>query len=207
MLLNNLFPKYIAHIEVLHSAQTVKTNIAYYNKHIKDTLGVKHLKKISYLDIQLFTNNLLKQDYKVKTVKNILSIIKVLFKFAIKLQLIEKNPSLDIELPKFDNTRYFNFPLSVQQDFIRAIKDFNEPIYKDIFFFLLHGRRKSEVLNITWDMIDLDQRLYYIPAKINKAKRNMCYKMTDELYQRLYKHFLLSCVQQNTKFPNLLFFL
>jgi len=68
MLLNNLFPKYIAHIEVLHSAQTVKTNIAYYNKHIKDTLGVKHLKKISYLDIQLFTNNLLKQDYKVKTV-------------------------------------------------------------------------------------------------------------------------------------------
>ena len=202
MILNNLFPKYIAHIEVLHSKQTVKTNIAYYNKHIKDTLGKKHLKSISYLDIQLFTNNLLKQDYKVKTVKNILSIIKVLFKFAIKLQLIEKNPSLDIELPKFDNTRYFNFPLSVQQDFIKAIKDFNEPIYKDIFFFLLHGRRKSEVLNLTWDMIDLDQRLYYIPAKINKAKRNMCYKMTDELYQRLYKHFLLSCIQQNTKFPS-----
>lgn len=207
MILNNLFPKYIAHIEVLHSLQTVKTNKAYYNKHIKDTLGKKDIKYITYLDIQLFCNNLIKKEYKVKTVKNILSIIKVLFKFAIKLDLTDKNPSLNIELPKFDNTRYFNFPLSVQQDFIRAIKTFDEPIYSDIFFFLLHGRRKSEVLNLTWDMVDLDQRLYYIPAKINKAKRNMSYKMTDELHQRLFKIYLKSCIEQNTKYPSSYVFL
>ncbi len=201
MKLDDLFQKYIAHIEVLHSPQTLKTNIAYYNKHIKPIFGNKQLKQISYLDIQLFCNELIKKEYKVKTVKNILSIIKVLFKFAIKLNLIDKNPSLDIELPKYDNTRYFNFPISVQQDFIRSIKDYKEPIYSDIFFFLLHGRRRGEVLNLTWDMLDLDQRLYYIPAKINKAKRNMSYKMTDELYRRLYKIYLHICIEQNTKYP------
>ena len=201
MKLNDLFDKYIAHIEVLHSSQTLKTNIAYYNKHIKPIFGSKQLKQINYLDIQLFCNDLIKKEYKIKTVKNILSIIKVLFKFAIKLNLIDKNPSLDIELPKFDNTRYFNFPISVQQDFIRAIKDYKEPIYSDIFFFLLHGRRRGEVLNLTWDMVDLDQRLYYIPAKINKAKRNMSYKMTDELHSRLYKIYLHTCIEQNTKYP------
>ena len=201
MLLNNLFQKYIKHTEVLHSVQTVKTNISYYNKHIKPILGDKNIKSITYLDIQEFSNSLVKLDYKIKTVKNILSIIKVLFKFAMKLRLVTYNPSLDIELPKFDNTRYFNFPLEVQKDFIRSLINYNVPIYSDIFFFLLHGRRRNEVLSLTWDMVDLEQKLYYIPAKINKAKRNMSYMMTDELYIRLYKYYLKACVEQNIKYP------
>ena len=167
MTLNELSEKYFKHIEVLHSEQTVKTNIAYYNKHIKDIFGDTQINKITYLDIQLLIDSLIRREYKIKTVKNILSIIKVLFKFAKRLRLIRHNPSLDIELPKFDNTRYFNFPLEVQREFIKALITYDEPIYSDIFFFLLHGRRRNEVLSITWDMIDLDQKLYYIPAKIN----------------------------------------
>ena len=201
MKLNDLFHKYIKHIEVLRSKHTIATNIGYYNNHIKPVFGDLHLKDISYLDVQLFCNELIKKEYKIKTVKNILSILKVLFKFAIKLELIEKNPTLDIDLPRFDNMRYFNFSISVQQDFIKAIKSYDEPVYKDIFFFLLHGRRRNEVLSLTWDMVDLEQRLYYIPAKINKAKRNMSYKMTDELYYRLLKIYLHTCIDQNTKYP------
>lgn len=202
MTLNNLSIQYFLHVEVLVSEQTLKTNKSYYKKHIENTLGDMKLKKIGYLDIQLFTNNLIKLDYKVKTVKNILSIIKVLFKFAKKLRLVKHNPTLDIELPKFDNTRHFNFPLEVQKAFIKSIMEHDENIYCDIFFFLLHGRRRNEVLSITWDMIDFDQKQYSIPAKINKAKKNMYYTMTDELYSRLYRHYLIACINQNKKYPS-----
>lgn len=201
MTLNNLSKQYFSIVDVLQSEQTIRTNKSYYKKHIYDTLGPKEIKTISYLDLQQFTNSLIKRDYKVKTVKNILSIIKVIFKYAIKTRIIKYNPTLDIELPKFDNQRHFNFPLDVQKDFIKTIIEFDENIYKDIFFFLLHGRRRNEVLSLTWDMVDLEQKLYYIPAKINKAKRNMSYMMTDALHKRLLKHYLKACVIQNNKYP------
>ena len=46
MKLNNLSIQYFKSVEVLHSERTFKTNVGYYNKHIKDTLGLKNLKKI-----------------------------------------------------------------------------------------------------------------------------------------------------------------
>lgn len=201
MTLNNLSKDYFLHVEVLHSERTFKTNVGYYNKHIKPTIGLKDIKELNYSDIQLFVNALVNQEYKIKTVKNILTIVKNHFRFAKKLRLIDYDPSLDIELPKFDNTRYFNFSLEIQKDFIRSIIQNDEPVYKDILFFLLHGRRRNEVLSLTWDMVDFEQRLYYIPAKINKVKKNMQYMMTEQLYNRLYAIYLHECIKQRVKYP------
>jgi len=201
MILNNLSQKYFSHVEVLLSVQTMRTNKAYYNKHIKDTLGLMEVKAITFLDLQDFVNSLIKRDYKIKTVKNILSILKTMFKFARKLRIISYDCTQDVDLPRFDNKRYFTFPLVVQKDFIRSLIDFDEYMYSDIFFFLLHGRRRNEVLSLTWDLVDFEQNLYYVPARINKAKRNMSYMMTDELHKRLYKHYLIACIDQNIKYP------
>jgi len=201
LILNNLSVLYFQSVEVLHSERTFKTNKGYYNKHIKDILGVKEIKDINYLDVQLWVNSLVKKEYKIKTVKNILTVLKNHMRLAKKLGFITNNPTFDVELPKFDNTRYFNFSLEVQKDFIRSILSYDEAVYSDIFFFLLHGRRRSEVLHLTWDMVNLEQRLYYIPAKINKVRKNMEYKMTDGLYSRLHKIFLKECINQNSKYP------
>ena len=201
MILNNLSTLYFKSVEIIHSEITYKTNQGYYKKHIKDSLGLKKIPDIKYLDVQSWTNNLVKQDYKIKTVKNILTVLKNHFRLAKRLGLITDNPTLDIELPKFDNTRYFNFSLEVQKDFITSIMTYDEPVYNNIIFFLLHGRRRSEVLNLTWEMVDLQQKIYYIPAKINKVKKNMQYIMTDELYSRLHEIYLTSCIKQRVKYP------
>ncbi len=201
MILDDVFNQYIELTSVLHSSQTILTNKGYYKKHLKNTLGFKKIDEINFLDIQLVINSLLNQGYKPKTCKNILSILKVVFKFAKKLKYVKDNPCDDVELPKFDNTRYFDFPLDIQKAFIKAILENETPITNDIFLFLLHGRRKNEVLSLTWDMVDLEQKIYQIPAKINKAKRNMTYEMTDILHVRLQKLYLLRCIEQNKKFP------
>ena len=111
------------------------------------------------------------------------------------MELINKNPCDFIELPKFDNKRYFDYSIAIQKRFIKAICE-NSDASSDIFFFLLHGRRKNEVLSLKFSDINFKTRTYTIPFKINKAKRDMIYKMSDELYTRLYKRYIVAKEQK-----------
>ena len=189
MTLNELFKNYLEYYELILSPSTLRSDISTYQKHFKDDLGLKNVDEINFLDIQRFCNELIKRDYKIKTVKNILAKLKVIFKLALKLEIINKNPCDFIELPKFDNKRYFDYSVSIQKKFIKAISENKEP-NADIFFFLLHGRRKNEVLSLKFSDINFKTRTYTIPFKINKAKRDMVYKMSDDLYNRLYKRYI-----------------
>jgi phage integrase len=189
MILNDLFKNYLEYYELILSPSTLRSDISTYQKHFKDGLGLKCVNDINFLDIQRFCNELIKRDYKIKTVKNILAKLKVIFKLALKLEIINKNPCDFIELPKFDNKRYFDYSVAIQKKFIKAISENKEPS-ADIFFFLLHGRRKNEVLSLKFSDINFKTRTYTIPFKINKAKRDMSYKMSDELYDRLYRRYI-----------------
>ncbi|WP_103639462.1 tyrosine-type recombinase/integrase [Campylobacter concisus] len=195
MCLNELFDNYISYYELILSPSTLRSDIATYNKHFKNSLGLRDIKEINFIDIQKFCNGLIKQEYKIKTIKNIVAKLKVIFKLGIKLELISKNPCDFIELPKFDNKRYFDYPISIQKRFIKAICENSDP-NSDIFFFLLHGRRKNEVLSLKFSDINFKTRTYTIPFKINKAKRDMIYKMSDELYSRLYKRYIVAKEQK-----------
>ena len=189
MTLNELFKSYLEYYELILSDSTLRSDVATYQKHFKDGLGLKKVNEINFIDVQKFCNDLIKRNYKIKTVKNILAKLKVIFKLALKLELINKNPCDFIELPKFDNKRYFDYSVAIQKKFIKAISENKEP-NADIFFFLLHGRRKNEVLSLKFSDINFKTRTYTIPFKINKAKRDMVYKMSDELYDRLYKRYI-----------------
>ena len=189
MILNDLFKNYLEYYELILSPSTLRSDIATYQKHFKDGLGLKNVKQIKFIDVKKFCNELIKRDYKIKTVKNILAKLKVIFKLALKLELINKNPCDFIELPRFDNKRYFDYSVAIQKKFIKAISENKEPS-ADIFFFLLHGRRKNEVLSLKFSDINFKTRTYTIPFKINKAKRDMVYKMSDELYDRLFRRYI-----------------
>jgi len=189
MTLNELFKNYLEYYELILSPSTLRSDISTYQKHFKYGLGLKNVDEINFLDIQRFCNELIKRDYKIKTVKNILAKLKVIFKLALKLEIINKNPCDFIELPKFDNKRYFDYSVAIQKKFIKAISENKEPS-ADIFFFLLHGRRKNEVLSLKFSDINFKTRTYTIPFKINKAKRDMVYKMSDDLYDRLYRRYI-----------------
>ena len=122
--LNQLFDEYIDLIELLQSSQTIRTKKGYYRKHIKEPYGDKNINELKYRDWQFCINNLLKSGLKPKTVKNIKDIMQVVYKMAIKLEYAVHNPLCDVELPKFDNKRYFSYSLEHQQKLIKAIVNF-----------------------------------------------------------------------------------
>ncbi|OCL90482.1 tyrosine-type recombinase/integrase [Aliarcobacter thereius] len=181
-----LFKIYIEHLENSRSvvSRTILAKKSNYNAHFKSIFDNLFINNIQSFQIQNLVNTLLKSKAP-KTVDNLLADLSAIFKYAMKNKYITNNPVLLVDKPKYDNLR--DYPLNIDESkrLFRAIIDFKEPLYKEIFTFLLHGRRKDEVLSLTWDMIDLEKRVYYIGFEINKAKKNMSYEITDELYEIL----------------------
>ncbi|WP_424686556.1 MAG: tyrosine-type recombinase/integrase [Halarcobacter ebronensis] len=186
LLFIDLYTLYLDHIisSKSCSSKTIKNKQSTFNAHFKNNLSNIKINSISNLDIQKIANNLLKNKAP-KTVQNIISDLAAIFEFAIKHKFLNENPAKNIDLPKFDNEKIFPLNEEESKRLFNTIINYEEPLYRAIFTFLLEGRRKDEVLSITWDMIDLERKIYTIKYEDNKAKKNMFYEMTDELYSNL----------------------
>ena len=163
------------------SQKTLINKKSVYNCHFKTKFDNLKINTIQTFNIQLFANELLKTK-SPKSVDNYLADLSALWKFAIKHKITTNNPVILVDKPKYDNTREYPLDFEESKRLFKTIINFKEPLYKQIFTFLLHGRRMNEVLSLTWDMVDLEKRTYSIGFEINKAKKNMSYEMTDELY-------------------------
>lgn len=177
---------YLKHIKNSKSVseKTLLIKLSNYNCHFKNRFGNQKIKNLKSIDIQYFANEQLKIK-SPKTVDNHLADLSAIFKFAIKHKIAAVNPVMNVDKPKYDNTLIYPLNLDESKRLFNAIINFKEPLYKGVFTFLLHGRRRNEVLSLTWNMINLENRTYEIGYEINKAKRNMTYEITDELYEIL----------------------
>lgn len=189
MTLKELFLMYFDLYKNTLTQSTYISDLSLYNKHILKThLGNLIISEITFLDLQKYINYLLDNDYKPKTAKNVLSKIKRVLDFAIELNLISKNPAKKVKLPKFDNKFVFNKDYETMKKIIKAFSNENNE-YSLFFFFLLHGRRKSEVLKIKWCDIDFINKSYLIRDINNKIRKNQFYYFTEDLYFRILNHY------------------
>lgn len=186
LLFIDLWSLYLDHITSSRSCsnKTIRNKQSNFNAHYKNTLSNIKIDVITNLDIQKIANKLLKEKAP-KTVQNIISDLAAIFEFAKKHKFLNENPAKNIDLPKFDNEKIFPLTEEESKRLFNTIINYEEPLYRAIFTFLLEGRRKDEVLSITWEMIDLKRKIYTIRYEDNKAKKNMFYEMTDELYTNL----------------------
>ncbi len=202
---NDLFDEYKTLYKNTLSKQTFDTKVSYYNKHFRQKYGHIIITDFKFKDAQLFVNELLEKGLKPKTVKNIVNDFKVLLNYAIKNDYIQKNVFNYVDIPSFDNRIYFSFTEEEIKRFINAVLNYPELKYRGIFVFLLHGRRLNEVLSLTWENIDFDNEIYFIPPQKNKARRMMKYQMTDLLkdvlyYMQNFKNF--KCISSPFIFPS-----
>ena len=189
MKIDTIFQQWLELKRPLITKQTYRSYLAAYNNHIFPRFGLRDIQTIHFIDYQKLANDLLDKELKPKTVKNIFSILSTVCDFAKKNECYTgENYANMIELPKFDNKFYVTASTELQKKYIKAIMGFHEPVYKDIFIFLLHGRRVSEVLDLKWEFLDLNQKIMYIPSKHNKSRKNLSFMLTDRLVELLKVH-------------------
>ena len=183
--LTELFSEYQDAKSEVNSEQTMKVNEYRFNKHIKPVLGKMLIHKITTNQMQSVVNKILKSGAAPQSAKNIKSLLSSIYNYAKSMKYINDNPAELIEIPKFDNTIEYTLTAEEAKSLFSTILNFEESVYRGIFVFLLHGHRKAEILNLQWDYIDLNKKVYEIPAKFNKAKRNKKHPITDMLYEIL----------------------
>lgn len=206
--LKELFDEYIESVKQSQTQSTIKTKEYYFDKHIDPKLGHKFIDQIIPGDIQKIINMMLTKGYAPQTAKHLNNIVKATFNYAIKMRYTNANIANNIELPKFDNTVEYTLSSDEAKRLFYTIQNFDEIQYRGIFTFLIHGHRKSEILNLDWSYIDLENRVYEIPAKINKAKKNKKHPITDILYDILLniddkKGYVFKSPKTGTKFSDI----
>jgi len=163
-----------------------KKNKGYlYRKWLKKPIGNKKFSQITTHMLQTVVNKMLKEGLAPSTADDIRKVFSKLFKMAMKKKWIDESPMEDVIFPEYDNKR--DFTLSPEQSALlyQAMTNYPERKFRAIFMLMLEGRRKDEILDLTWDRVSISQRLIYFPYDEHKGKVNLSFNLSNDLIQIL----------------------
>ncbi|MED4353704.1 site-specific integrase [Schinkia azotoformans] len=138
--------------------------------HILPKLGDMIIQDMKPNNIQTFFNYLrYEKEFKRKTCKIALTVINDCFKMALKRKLIKENPALDIDLPKAVSPTYTVWEKQDIETFLSLSNLENRGrYYSAILLALFTGLRKGEILGLTWDNVDFENKEIIIKQIVNE---------------------------------------
>jgi integrase len=146
--------------------QTEKVYDFYLSKFILPGLGKVKLNDLKFMQIQSYINELGEDDLSSETIRKIHSIVHSSLETAIDMELLVKNPSNKIILPKRESLE-----LKVWNE--QEISSFLNIAKRDRYFIVYHlglstGMRRGEILGLRWKDIDLDKRELQVKQTLSK---------------------------------------
>lgn len=88
-------------------------------------------------------------------------------------------------LPPLRNKTNLDLPLEESKRISKVLRDYPVTPFREVFMWLLHGRRRGEVLSLKWEDINFKDSTYTIKDISNKVDINMTYTLSSRLYNTL----------------------
>lgn len=182
--LHNLFEEYIVLKKEVVSDEYIKDMKTTFNIHLKELHNLNII-NIKTNDIQRAVNKILRDGKSTRLAQKIKQLMRPLLKYAIDLEILERNAALKVTIPKFDNTVDFSLSKEKAKELFKNILEYPIPIYKGIMLFLMNGRRFNEVITLLWENIDLENGTYTIVGKYAKNRKKHIFYLSSELIEIL----------------------
>ena len=145
-------------------------------QHILPRLGRLLVKDVSFSDVEKLHRSMKKAPY---AANRTLALISKMFALAIKWEWAGRNPAKGIERFPEEKRERFLSPDEISR-LSQALIDFVEEASRPnesgkaadaIRLLMLTGARRSEVLSMTWDMLDMDTGVWVKPSSHTKQKK------------------------------------
>lgn len=129
----------------------------YIEKHIDPYFRGKRivLQRIKAVDIQRFYDKLIRDGFSAQSVRRYHTVIKQSLDYAYKQGIINENPVFRVEVPKPPRVQH-GTAYTVEE--IKALFDAarGTRLFPVIYLTTWYGLRRSEILGLTWENIDLE---------------------------------------------------
>lgn len=126
------------------------------------------LKDVGVMEIQGFYNDMYEDGLSANTIKHYHANIHKALKYAVKIDLVNKNESDKAEMPKIEKfeANYYN-----QEELMDLFDLFkNDRLFLVIKIAVYYGFRRSEVVGLKWDAIDLEESTITVKRKAQETK-------------------------------------
>jgi integrase len=173
-------------------------------KWINPLLGKMKLQDIKPVHIQKFANQLL-EHMKPNTARKNLSVLKMILKNAVELEVISKNPADRISIRE-SKRKVATWTFEELSHFLSVVKQ-EDTFYHDVFATAAFtGLRKGEVLGLKRSNVDLRNNLITITQSIAESKEKGAY-ISELKTPSSYRHvavdpFLTSILKERIKKNN-----
>ncbi len=139
---------------------------------LKDAFGHKRLDRISRQEIQVFHTAVRDEGLAPASCDHYVKLLRHVLNLAIEWEMLEKNPAARVPLFNADNKveHYLN-----EEELQRLLNvlhtDGNRAVCHIALFLLSTGARLNEALQAQWRHVDLETRVWRIPAATSKSKK------------------------------------
>jgi integrase len=137
-------------------------------------------------DILQLHSDIYAQGYKPATADHVAKLIRHSLNLAVDWDMLEKNPASRIPLYNEDN-EIENFLSDIQlKNLMQIFKtDHNRPVCTILIYLLSTGARLQEGLDASWSQMDLEHRIWRIPAKGTKSGKTRSVPLNDTALELL----------------------
>lgn len=125
--------------------------------------GKRYIRNITTDNIMLFMDMLVNEQFSTKSIKDEMSVIKMIFKYAKIKEYVSENVALYLVPPKGKAKEERS---ALSDDEIQVVENSIDSDFGLLAFFILYsGLRKGEALALEWEDIDFEQNI----IKVNKS--------------------------------------
>ena len=179
MVLSTFFSEHYMPYAFLHK-RSAKKDEQLFRLHIGPRFGALPLDKISRREVAIFHNDLRAKGQSAASADHSLKLLRRALNLAVQWEFLEKNPLVGIALFNEANGVENYLDDAAVQRLVAVLRtDRNRTVSLLLMFLLSCGARKGSAMQAQWCEIEMDNRVWKIPAVNSKTKRSASVPLND----------------------------